>query len=155
RPSGTTDSGLARSAARQQGEDAADQLFVVGHIVRENPHLLYFSEVEGLARRPRRPRREGKRLEAGPTGLGLVRHEHEVEVGPLAARHLEEGPLTPLTLDGEELSDVRVVLHLDEEILGAPPPRRGRPPPGASPRRRGRNRRGPPAAPPRASGGTD
>src|SRR5688572_10621733 len=99
----------ARSAAGEEGEDAADQLLVVGHIVRENPHLFHLGDIEGLAGGARRPSREMEGLEAGPARLGLVAHEHEVQLRPLPPRHLEEGPLAALALHGEELTDVRVV----------------------------------------------
>src|SRR5262249_59134305 len=59
---------------------------------------------------------ERDRLEAGAPGLGPVGHEDEVEVRPLPAGHVEDGPLAALVLDRDELIGRRPVLHLDQEL---------------------------------------
>src|SRR5687768_6279795 len=103
-------------SAAEQAEDAADELLVVLHVVGEEPELLEIGNVDGPEGLTRAQASEGDRLEARTAGLGPLRDEDEIELGPLAAREQEDRAVAPLVLHGDVLLDGGTVLDLHEVL---------------------------------------
>src|SRR5438477_7027460 len=95
------------SDAREQREDPAEQLLVVGDVVLEDAEALDDREVHGVERLADGMLGERERLESGAAGLRTIRDEHEAEIRPLAACGEEDRALAALILHGHELVDGR------------------------------------------------
>src|SRR4029434_10880983 len=85
--------------AGQEREDPTDQLLVILDVVLEDPELLELDQIHGAEGLSGTHRAEGDGLEARAPALRPVRHEDEVEVRPLPARHVEDRALAALVLD--------------------------------------------------------
>src|SRR5687768_14126048 len=92
-------------SAAEQSEDPAYELFVVLHIVGQEPEFLEIGEVDGAEGLACPQAAEGHRLKAGTARFGSLGDEDEIELGPVPAREEEDRTVASLVLYGDVLLD--------------------------------------------------
>src|SRR5207248_529221 len=111
---------------KTQGDAILDELrqikklgerLVVFEVVGEKAELLHLDEIHQAERLALTDGLEGERLEARAAFVGTLGDEDEVQLGPVAAHHVEERASAALVLDGDELPGRWPVLHLDEVFV--------------------------------------